>query len=107
MATITFIYRLYNQSKAFYGKVNLSVLSDNHEGLDNVVRAILLEGINAYRAMKKMSALPEDAKLQVGVLSRLTLPNDYSSDQEESCFDFYAKQQEGSTIYYVNGRKIE
>jgi hypothetical protein len=107
MSAITFIYRLHNQSKAFYGKVNLCTLSDDHKGLDHEVRIILMEGINAYRAMKKMTALPDDAKLQVGILSRLTLSQDHSSDQEVSCFDFYAKQQEGNNIYYVNGRKIE
>jgi hypothetical protein len=105
MSAITFIYRLHTQSKAFYGKILLPSVSDDHKGLDNVVRSILLEGINAYRVTKKMTPIAEESQLQVGVLSLMNQQTEHNSEEERNCFDFYAVQRDKMT-YYVNGREI-
>jgi hypothetical protein len=106
MTSIAFIYRLHNQSKAFYGKIHLRSISDEHNGLDNVVRNVLFEGINAYRTTKKLALLAERTTLQVGVLSMLNQHVNHCSEEERTCFDFYATQQDDKMTYYVNGREI-
>lgn len=106
MATIAFIYRLHNQSKAFYGKIHLRSVSDEHKGLDNVVRGVLFEGINTYRSTKKLAPITEKSQLQVGVLSMLNHHTDHCSEEERNCFDFYATEQDDKMTYYVNGREI-
>lgn len=106
MTSISFIYRLHNQSKAFYGKIHLRSVSDEHNGLDNVVRNVLFEGINAYRATKKLGPITEKGQLQVGVLSMMNQHTDHCSNEERNCFDFYATEKNDKITYYVNGREI-
>jgi hypothetical protein len=37
MVTITFIYKIKNVNKTFYGKYITDYMSDDHEGLDNEI----------------------------------------------------------------------
>ena len=52
MSFITFIYRIENSDKVFYGKYVCDYVSDDHEGLDNEIKSIVIDGINAYRIQK-------------------------------------------------------
>lgn len=48
MPFITFIYKV-GKKKTYYGKYCSDYISDDHDGLDNEVKYILLSGINEYR----------------------------------------------------------
>ncbi len=107
MPFITFIYRIENNKKLFYGKYICESISDDHEGLDSEIEPILVDGINAYRKQKGLAKL--NKKIFIGVLSFCTsdcIPI-YSSDNEIKCFDFYYEEficEKNKT--YVNGKLI-
>jgi hypothetical protein len=110
MPFITFIYRLPDTDKVFYGKCVMDYISDDHEGLDKEVRGQLLHGLN----MLNLYPINSDrsvfmSKIKVGVISFALdehVPS-YSSDKEISCFDFYYKQENGKHKYYVDGARIK
>jgi hypothetical protein len=104
MPFITFIYTI--GKKRFYGKYVADYVSDDHEGLDDVVQPIVLKGVNAFRKQKGLSSIN---RVKIGILS-LSVDNFvpcYSSEKEMVCFDFYCDEQNyyEQTIY-VNGQKI-
>ena len=87
---ITFIYRIENNPKTYFGKYNTDYISDDHEGLDKEISHVLLDGINNYRKRKNLEKIA-DNNITIGVLSfswnkYITV---YSSDDEIKCFDFY------------------
>ena len=93
MTFITFIYKIGNNPKTYYGKYNTKYVSDDHEGLDNfVVRPFLMRGLNEYRKQKNLPKLK--AKIQLGILS---------SKKEIKAFDFYCDYDEK---IYMNGKQI-
>ena len=49
MGFITFIYIIENNPNRFFGKYCFDYISDDHEGLDNEVKNILIKGLNDYR----------------------------------------------------------
>ena len=49
MSFITFIYKVGKNYKTYYGKYCFDYISDDHEGLDNEVKDILITGLNKYR----------------------------------------------------------
>lgn len=104
MTFITFIYTI--GKKRFYGKYVVDYLSDDHEGLDDEVRPIVLKGVNAFRAQKNLSPI---TSVNIGILS-YSVDNYapcYSSEKEMVCFDFYCDEQNFSRqTIYVNGQKI-
>ena len=103
MPFITFIYRIENNDKTFYGKFVCNYVSDDHEGLDLEVKPTVIYGINKYRKQKNLEELKEN--VYVGVLSFSTnryIPT-YSSDEEIQCFDFYCDL---ANNIYVNGQKV-
>jgi len=104
MPFITFIYTI--GKKRFYGKYVADYVSDDHEGLDDVVQPIVLKGVNAFRKQKGLSPINH---VKIGILS-FSVDNFvpcYSSEKEMVCFDFYCDEQNyyEQTIY-VNGQKI-
>jgi len=105
MPFITFIYRIGNNRKHFYGKYVCDEMSDDHDGLDNEIMPVLIDGINKYRKQRGLS----DKKISLGILSFSAngcIPT-FSTDNEIKCFDFYHKEfiyRENET--YVNGRLI-
>ena len=107
MPFITFIYRIGNNKKLFYGKYVFETISDDHEGLDSEIEPTLVDGINAYRKQKGLAKL--NKKIFIGVLSFCTsdfFPI-YSSNNEIKCFDFYYEEfiyEKNKT--YVNGKLI-
>ena len=44
MVFITFIYRIGDNDKTYFGKYNPTYLSDDHEGLDEEVKSCLVDG---------------------------------------------------------------
>ena len=52
---ITFIYKI--GKRTYYGKYVFSYMSDDHEGLDDEIRPLLLDGINRFRRQKGLSRL--------------------------------------------------
>lgn len=103
MPFITFIYKIGNSNRIFYGKYACDCISDDHEGLDDVIRRDVVDGINQYREQSNMSKL-KSRQICIGVMSLSIngyIPS-YSTDKETKCFDFYYRY--GET--YVNGKKL-
>ena len=103
MPFITFIYKVGKNYKTYYGKYCFNYISDDHEGLDNVVKNILLQGLNEYRTKKNIQKLKTN--IIVGILSFSSndiIPTD-STDDEIKCFDFYYQNYDE---IYINGKLI-
>jgi len=103
MSFITFIYKVGNNNKTYYGKYCFDYISDDHEGLDNEVKNILIKGLNEYRKKKNLKKLK--SKIIVGILSFSSndiIPT-YSTDDEIKCFDFYYQKYDK---IYINGKLI-
>lgn len=106
MATITFLYRLRPRSFVYYGKIRLRTVSDEHAGLDRVIRPIVLAGIHSYRAAKGYTDL-KDSEIQIGILGLSNWHMEHCSDAERDAFDFYAVQQaDDSLSYWMNGQEV-
>jgi hypothetical protein len=89
MPFITFIYKVGKNYKTYYGKYCFDYISDDHEGLDNEVKYILIKGLNEYRKKNNIQKLK--TKIISGRLS-FSLDNHiptYSGENEITCFDFY------------------
>ena len=57
MSFITFIYKVGNNNKTYYGKYFADYISDDHEGLDDQVKYDLIESSNKYRKNKNIGKL--------------------------------------------------
>ena len=103
MPFITFIYKVGKNYKTYYGKYCFDYISDDHEGLDNEVKDILITGLNEYRRKKNIQNLK--TKIVIGILSFSSdniIPT-YSTDNEIKCFDFY---YDSDNKIYINGKLI-
>lgn len=106
MFFVTFIYRI--GPKTYYGKYVTDYISDDHEGLDDEVRWILIQGINRFREKKGKVSLKD---IKIGVISISSsycecIPTD-STEKEVKCFDFYSiKEGYGPGKTYINGQEI-
>ena len=56
MPFITFIYKV-GKNKTYYGKYCFDYISDDHDGLDNEVKYILMSAINEYRKKNNIGEL--------------------------------------------------
>ena len=103
MAFITFIYKVGNNNKTYYGKYCADYISDDHNGLDNEVKYELKRGLNKYRKQNNIQKIR--SKIIIGILSFSSdnfIPT-YSSDNEIKCFDFYRDYDDK---IYINGKLI-
>ena len=103
MPFITFIYKVGKNNKTYYGKYCVNYISDDHEGLDNEVKDILIKGLNEYRKKNNIKELK--SKIIIGILSFSSnniIPT-YSTDNEIKCFDFYYNYD---NKIYINGKLI-
>ena len=103
MPFIAFIYRIEGNPKTYYGKHDTDYISDDHEGLDIVVKYNLLQAINLYRNLKNIPNLEEN-QITIGILSYSNdkyIPT-YSSDAEIKCFDYY---HDYNGNLFINGIK--
>lgn len=103
MSFITFIYRIGNNPKTYYGKYNTNYISDDHNGLDSEVKHVLKKGINDYRIKNNMQKIK--SKIMIGILS---LSSDKiipitSTKNEIKCFNFYYTYV---NKVYINGKLI-
>ena len=105
MPFITFIYKVGKNYKTYYGKYYFDYISDDHEGLDNEVKYILIKGLNEYRKKNNIQELNKYRKIIIGILSfssNQIIPT-YSTDNEIKCFDFYYNYD---NKIYINGKLI-
>ena len=101
MQFITFIYKVGKNNKTYYGKYCVDYISDDHDGLDNEVKDIVIKGLNEYRKKKNIQELK--SKIMIGILSFSSnniIPT-YSTDNEIKCFDFYCSYD---NKIYINGK---
>jgi hypothetical protein len=103
MPFITFIYKVGKNNKTYYGKYCANYISDDHEGLDNEVKCILIQGINEYRRQKEIPKMT--SKIIIGILSFSSnnIVPTYSSSDEIKCFDFYCDYD---NKIYMNGKLL-
>ena len=103
MPFITFIYKIGKNNKTYYGKYCVDYVSDDHEGLDNEVKCILIKGLNKYRKQNNKQKIK--SKIVIGILSFSSdiLISTYSNNNEIKCFDFY---YDYDNKIYVNGKLI-
>jgi hypothetical protein len=102
MPFITFIYKVGKNNKTYYGKYCANNISDDHEGLDNEVKYVLIKGLNEY---KKKNIQKVESKIIIGILSFSSnniIPT-YSSNNEIKCFDFYYDYDNN---IYINGKLL-
>ena len=103
MPFITFIYRIGKNPKTYYGKCCFDYISDDHEGLDNEVKYVLKQGINAHRKQRNIQKIK--SKIIIGILSlsaNQIIPT-YSTNDEIKCFDFYKDEDDQ---IYINGKMV-
>ena len=101
MAFITFIYKVGNNNKTYYGKYCNDFILPDHNGLDNQVKNELKIALKKYRKQNKKIKL----KIMIGVLSfspNIYFPT-YSSSKEKKCFDFY---RDYDNQLYINGNLV-
>ena len=104
MTFITFIYKVGNNNKTYYGKFCSDHISDDHEGLNTIVNNILQRGLNEYRK-KNNQKLKLKSKIRIGILSFSShdfIPTD-STEDEIKCFDFYCDYH---GKIYINGNLV-
>lgn len=112
MPFITFYYcfgRKINNSY-FLGKYIDDYISDDHMGLDTIVRPVLLTGINAFREQKGLKKIKsKDLNISViGFSSDVGNVPSYSSKRERKTFDFYHETYDFDRCRttFINGKKI-
>lgn len=103
MPFITFIYKI--GKRTLYGKYVCTYVSDDHEGLDDVIRPIVLKGVNVFRKQKGLSSIKN---IKVGILSFSvdSYAPCYSSEKEFKCFDFYCEEDDRKKVMYMNGQHL-
>jgi hypothetical protein len=97
------MYKIGNNPKRYYGKYCFDYISDDHEGLDNEVKYILIKGLNEYRKKNNIQKLK--SKIIIGILSfshNKVFPT-FSTNNEIKCFDFYYTYENKT---YINGKLI-
>ena len=103
---ISFIYRIGNQNKTYFGKYVTEYISDDHNGLDTEVEYELRYALNEYNKMQKLPELDKKIKITIGIISFSS--NEYipthSTNGEIHCFNFYRTYK---NELFVNGKKIE
>jgi len=107
MTFITFIYKIGNNSKTYYGKYITDYVSDDHEGLDEEVKYTLVDGINRYRNKKALPKL--HSKIHIGIMSFSSnkyIPV-YSTEKEINCFDFYFINENYKKQIFINGKLLD
>lgn len=109
MHTISFIYRIDKSNQTYFGKYLTDNISDNHDGLDTIIRPKLTYGLNKYRRINNKNKLKQS--IFIGVLSYSNTWMDFSSEREIKCFDFLYekyKTEAGEDVedYWVNRERL-
>jgi hypothetical protein len=94
MHTVTFMYRVGQNPTTYYGKIIYNSLSDDHDGLDLEVLYTLRKGLSDFGFTCK--------KINASVISYTNnCMFSYYSEQDRSCFDFYADFTCRNQYYYL------
>ena len=109
MHTITFIYRIDKSIKTNFGKFMAHYSSDDHSGLDTIIRPKLTYGLNKHRRLNNKNKLKQS--IFIGILSYSNDFMNYSSEKEVRCFDFLYEQYKTNSLvdvedYWVNGELL-
>ena len=107
MPFITFIYRIGNNKKVYYGKYVCDYISDDHEGLDSEIKPVIIRGLNQFRKQRGLPRLNQ--KVSIGILSFSSnncIPI-FATKAEIKCFDFYYISHTRTRGTYVNGKQIQ
>ena len=109
MHTISFIYRIDKSNQTYFGKYLTDNISDNHDGLDTIIRPKLTYGLNKHRRLNNKNKLKQS--IFIGVLSYSKTWMDFSSEREIKCFDFLYEQyktEAGVEVedYWVNRERL-
>lgn len=105
MSFVTFFYQIgYN---TFYGKYYADWISNDHDGLDRVVKPYLMKGLNEFRKQKGLSRIhSRDVKIGVIGFSETSHAGSFSSKKERKAFDFYCEAEHFVEKYFINGKKL-
>ena len=112
MSFISFNYTIRGSNVIFVGKYVTYYLSDDHEGLDELVKPYLLKSLNTWRARKSLRPLRrQDIKVGVtGFADGCGRVPTYSSSaaKEAKIFDFYYDESEEykAPKVFVNGKPL-
>lgn len=109
MHTITFIYRIDKSQQTYFGKYMAHYISDDHSGLDTIIRPKLTYGLNKHRRLNNKNKLKQS--IFIGILSYSNDFMNYSSEKEVRCFDFLYEQYKTNSLvdvedYWVNGELL-
>ena len=90
MPTVSFIYKI-NDSQTKYGKYVANYISDDHDGLDIMIKNVLVDTINLSSKKNLYWSAIRRKDIKVGILNCSSAQNyfDYSTRQEHNIFDFY------------------
>ena len=90
MPTISFIYKI-NDTERKYGKYVANYISDDHDGLDIMIKHVLRDTINLSTEKNLHRFIIKSKDIKVGILNCSSAQNyfDYSTRQEHNMFDFY------------------
>jgi len=106
MSFITFIYKVGDKSKSYYGKYcDSNSISKNHNDLVIEVKEMLIKSLNDNRVKNNIPALRPN-KVTIGILAFSSSSNTLNqlTADEIVCFDFYHDYEKN---IYVNGRKLD
>lgn len=96
MPEITFIFKTDINQSIQYGKIVLGSMSDDHAGVDHIVKKYIYNAINSYLIN---NSLPTLKNVEIGVLG---LINDWCSSDEQNMnmFQLYIDCRMENTYYY-------
>ena len=94
MPFVTFIYKI--GKRTYYGKYIFNCMSDDHDGLDDQIRPLVLDGINRFRDQKGLTPLHY---VKIGILS-------FSVDDYIPCYSSDKEYYKTTKKLYVNGNEI-
>jgi hypothetical protein len=107
--TISFIYRIAKTSQTYYGKFLTDKMSDDHDGLDVIIRPKLTYALNRHRRLNNKGKLKQS--IFIGVLAYSNTWMNFSTEREVKCFDFLYEQyttKDGVDVedYWVSGELL-
>ena len=103
--SVTFIYKVGNNSRQYFGKVmlgrHLYISDDADGGTDGEIKGLLVRELAKHPNMKWI----QRKHIKVGILSIISGHNYLAnfSSQEAKCFDFYS---DGNKTW-INGRRLK
>ena len=106
MSFVTFIYKVGDKSKSYYGKYcDSNSISKNHNDLVIEIKEMLIKSLNDNRVKNNIPVLRPN-KVTIGILAFSSSSNTLNqlTADEIVCFDFYHDYEKN---IYVNGRKLD